>query len=109
MKINESDFKYFAGCALTGLSSNPFLMSPEGKLHLTRAQLSIEKLAINSALEMLARLEKARQIMDQLEQNAQEGEQNGTNSEPAQNSGGRSEVLSVVQEAAGSSADGVPG
>jgi hypothetical protein len=67
-KISQGDIKFFAAHALTGLSSNAYLMSMEGKRYLEMKRLTIEGMAVESALMMIERLHLMEVTLDKVEQ-----------------------------------------
>jgi len=67
-QISLQDLKFYAAHALSGLSSNSFLMSPDGKLHLLKNKLTIEGIAINSALSMIEKIHIAKLSLDKMEE-----------------------------------------
>lgn len=83
--INMSDVKFFAAHALTGLSSNPYLMGMEGKRYMEMKKMSIEGIAVESALMMVERLHLVELTFNKVEEaeSAKEKKENGTHIESA--------------------------
>ncbi len=65
--INKSDLRYFTGQALTGLCANPAYSSVQGQAYLRSKKLTVEKLAVSSALETLENLSVLEEHFDKLD------------------------------------------
>ncbi len=64
LKEVEADLKYFTGCALTGLLANNSFNTPNAAKYLDMKGLSLEKLAVLSAVEVVSQLEKFGEVAD---------------------------------------------
>lgn len=73
MSINiDSDLKQFTAAALTGILANPSYNTIESHKHLTMKNLTVEKLALLSAIETLEQIEMYRDILRKQEENKEQ-------------------------------------
>lgn len=68
----EADLKYFAGCALSGLLANPAFSTEERAKYMMMKSLTLERLAMLSAIEIVSEIEKWKDSLKKQEENKEQ-------------------------------------
>jgi len=64
-QVDDQDLKFFTGQALAGLLANPYMTSPEAQKYRNMKKITLEQIAVESALGVMEALEVVRAAITQ--------------------------------------------
>lgn len=70
--VNNEDLKYFCAHALQGILANPFYTTQQQQIYMAQKEITIEKIAMRSALAMISIIEQTQVLLDRAASNAAE-------------------------------------